>query len=92
MIQWIIVLMCVIMEMNGGATMPDNKNSAAKIRANNKYAAKAYDRINLAVPKGRKATVEEMARQQGGSINALVNALLCREAGLSMEEWKNGGE
>ena len=72
--------------------MADNKNSAAKIRANNKYSAKAYDRINLAVPKGRKQLIEDMAAQRGGSVNALVNALLCREAGLSMEEWKNTGE
>lgn len=68
--------------------MADNKNSAAKIRANNKYGAKAYDRINIAVPKGRKETVEQMAEQRGGSVNALINALLCREAGVTAEEWK----
>lgn len=72
--------------------MAANKNSAAKIRANNKYGAKAYDRINLAVPKGRKQLIESMARDRNTTTNALVNNLLADAAGLSMDEWKNPGE
>ncbi len=52
--------------------MEERKNSAARIRANNKYAAKAYDRINIAVPKGRKDAIQEYAQQRGESINAFI--------------------
>lgn len=72
--------------------MADNKNSAAKIRANNKYAAKVYDRINLAIPKGRKADVEAHAKAKGESVNGLVNALLRADMGLTEEEWKQTTE
>ena len=64
------------------------KNSRAKIEANNRYSEKAYDRINIAIPKGRKATVEACAAEHGQSINGLVNALLMDAAGLTEAEWK----
>lgn len=48
------------------------KNSDARIKANNRYNEKAYDRINIAVPKGKKAMIAEKAAQQGESINAFV--------------------
>lgn len=51
----------------------ENKNSKARIRANNRYNEKAYDRINIAVPKGRKAVIAEKAAASGESINAFVN-------------------
>ena len=38
--------------------MAENKNSRARIEANNRYNAKAYDRINVAVPKGRKDIIK----------------------------------
>lgn len=68
--------------------MGENKNSAARIQANNRYNAKAYDRINIAIPKGRKADVEAHAKAKGESINGLVNALLRADMGLTDEEWK----
>ena len=53
--------------------MPEEKkNSDARIRANNKYNIKAYDRINLAVPKGQKAEIQAAADAQGESINRYV--------------------
>ena len=52
--------------------MPERKNSEARIRANNKYAAKAYDRINIAVPKGRKAELQAHAGQRGESLNGFI--------------------
>lgn len=52
--------------------MPERKNSEARIRANNKYAAKAYDRINIAVPKGRKDGIQAHAAEHGESINAFI--------------------
>lgn len=61
------------------------KTSAA---SKNKYIAKAYDRINLTVPKGRKATVEALAAEREQSVNGLINELLRVAAGLTEDEWK----
>lgn len=66
----------------------DNKNSVARIQANNRYNAKAYDRINVAIPKGRKADVEAHAKSKGESVNGLVNALLRADMGLTDAQWK----
>ena len=52
------------------------------------YNEKAYDRLAITVPKGRKADIEAYAKAQGYSINSLVNALLREAVGLTEEEWK----
>lgn len=55
----------------------ENINSAARIAANNKYNAKAYDRINIAVPKGTKEKIQEHIKKTGDvSINAFLNRLI----------------
>lgn len=41
-------------------------------KAQNKYIAKAYDRINLVVPKGRKDIIKAHAAQHGESVNAFI--------------------
>lgn len=53
--------------------MAERKNSEARIRANNKYNEKAYDRINVAVPKGKKAELQSHTALTGESLNAFVN-------------------
>lgn len=45
----------------------------------NKYNAKAYDRLTLLVPKGKKAVIQDYAAQKDGSVNALFNRLLTEE-------------
>jgi hypothetical protein len=50
--------------------MPERKNSAARIRANNRYNEKAYDRINIAVPKGGKAAVRPRPSGRGSPSTA----------------------
>ncbi len=40
--------------------------------AKNKYNLKAYDRINLTIPKGRKADIQAIAEEQGESINGYI--------------------
>ena len=72
--------------------MKDNKISQARMDANNRYNAKAYDRISVVVPKGRKATVEAAAAKKGESVNAFVNRLLQNETGITPEEWKKTNE
>ena len=45
----------------------------AKTRAQNKYIAKAYDRIEIVVPKGNKDMIRDFAAARGESLNALIN-------------------
>ena len=47
--------------------------SKAHIKATNKWMAKAYDRINLTVPKGRKEATQTAAAAAGQSVNAYIN-------------------
>lgn len=53
--------------------MAERKNSEARIRANNKYNEKAYDRINIAVPKGHKEAIQAHAQSKGESLNGFLN-------------------
>ena len=66
--------------------------SEAKRKANKKWndanMSIMYDRISVLVPKGRKATVESIAKERGESVNGLVNSLLRDAAGLTETEWK----
>jgi len=66
--------------------------SDAQKRAVAKYNAANYDRIEIKVPKGRKADVEAHAKAKGESINGLVNALLRADMGLTDDEWKKDNE
>lgn len=45
----------------------------ASTRAQNRYIAKAYDRINLTVPKGKKDMIQAYAEAQGESVNGFIN-------------------
>lgn len=56
------------------------------------YNEKAYDRLAVTIPKGRKAIVEAHAQSKGLSINGLVNTLLREDLNLSEEEWKSATE
>lgn len=49
-----------------------NKNSKARIEANKRYNDKAYDRIAVVVPKGRKEIIKQAAKRAGQSVNAYV--------------------
>lgn len=62
--------------------------SDAQKRAVAKYNAANYDRIEIKVPKGRKADVEACAKSKGESVNGLVNSLLRENMGLTEDEWK----
>ena len=45
----------------------------AQIRATRKYDAKAYDRIELKVVKGKKDELKTYAASQGETLNGFVN-------------------
>lgn len=45
----------------------------ARTKANNKWNSKAYDRINLTVPKGQKEAIKAHAESRGESVNGFIN-------------------
>ena len=47
--------------------------SKAQMKAQNSWIAKAYDRINLTVPKGKKEEIQKHAHLQGESVNKFIN-------------------
>ena len=49
-----------------------NNNSAAKLRANNRYAKENYDEIKLRVRRGEKEKLMQYAREHGYSLNAFI--------------------
>ena len=53
-----------------------------------KYNKKAYDRLAVTIPKGRRSDIAEYVAQNGETINGLINRLLQNELGLRTSEWK----
>lgn len=58
----------------------------ASTKAQNKYIAKTYDRINYIVPKGQKEIIRQHAESMGESVNAFIS----RAIALAMEHDKIG--
>ena len=50
-----------------------------KAKWQNDYIAKAYDRINLTVPKGQKEIIQEAAKTRGESVNGFIGRLIDEE-------------
>lgn len=50
-------------------------------RAKNKYNCKAYDRLNINVPKGDREMIQKAADALGMSLNCFVTRLIYRELG-----------
>lgn len=65
--------------------MAKTKTSSAVKR---RYNAKAYDRLNVTIPKGRKTDVEAYSRVFGTSVNGLINELLRNELGMDADAWR----
>lgn len=51
--------------------------SKAQQKAVNKYIDKAYDRINLTVPKGEKDVIKAFAESKGESVNGFIYRAIC---------------
>lgn len=52
-----------------------NKNTEARIAANHKYNAKAYDQLTVSVPKGIKQQIID----KGETINGYINRLIAND-------------
>ena len=50
--------------------------SDAQKRATAKYNAKAYDRIEVKVAKGKKAEIKAYAESKGESVNGSINRVI----------------
>ena len=46
----------------------------ATMKAVDKYVKNNYDSFLVRVPKGRKATIEEQAKENGESVNGMINS------------------
>ena len=55
--------------------------SKAQQNATNKWIAKAYDRINLTVPKGKKEEIQVFAEANGESVNGFINRAISETMG-----------
>lgn len=53
--------------------MVEKKVSKAQQRAVHKYVRANYDRIEVTVQKGQKATIKAHAEAQGKSVNGFIN-------------------
>lgn len=47
--------------------------SKAQQKAVNKYMKENYDRVNLTMPKGKKAEIQAYAAKKNESVNAFIN-------------------
>lgn len=56
--------------------MTGEKPKFNKIAYNNDFNSRAYDRINLTVPKGEKDKIKAYAESKGESVNGYINRLI----------------
>lgn len=52
------------------------KDKSAAVKYNNEFIKSAYDRINLTLPKGRKAELQAFVERHGQSVNGFINSLI----------------
>lgn len=64
------------------------KNKADALAYQNKFIAKAYDRINLTMPKGKKEIIQAHAEAHNQSVNSFINSAIDEK----MERDSEGGE
>ena len=57
-------------------------------RAKNRWNEKAYDRMNVMVPKGRKRDIAVYAQGHEQSVNGLVNDAVRQYIGMDETQWK----
>ena len=65
------------------------KTSAA---VKNRYAAKAYDRINLIVKKGQKQVIQQHAEKTGESVNGFINRAIEEAMQRDQQQLPDGGQ
>lgn len=72
--------------------MPERKNGGSgSTDYKRRFNERAYDRLNIVVPKGRKERIEALAAERGQSVNGLIGTLIRREMGMTEAEWRSPG-
>ena len=66
---------------------PVSKNQQKSV---NKYIQKNYDRINLTLPRGKKAEIQEHAHTNGESVNAFIARAIDRTMNEEKSNPQNG--
>lgn len=62
--------------------MPRTKSGEFnQIAYQNEYNKMNYDRIEIKVPKGKKAVIKEAAREAGQSVNEFINQAIAERMG-----------
>lgn len=62
--------------------MPRTKSGEFnQIAYQNEYNKKNYDRIEIKVPKGKKAVIKEAAKEAGQSVNEFINQAIDERMG-----------
>lgn len=56
--------------------MPESENKFDKIKYNNEFNKNNYDSLRIVVPKGIKNKLQTYCRQQGISLNKLINSYI----------------
>ena len=56
--------------------MEEKKVSKAQQKAVNKYVKNNYDRINVTIPKGKKAEIQKAAEAAGESVNNYIRSAI----------------
>lgn len=51
----------------------------------NDYIRRTYDRLNILIPKGQKATIERAAQEANESINQFTNQALLKH--MNLTQW-----
>ena len=69
------IQMDIIYIIIGGAAMGYTE---AQREATARYNKKAYDRIDIIVPKGKREVIKSFARKQGKSTNRFINDAIDR--------------
>nr|DAK90421.1 MAG TPA: Alginate and motility regulator [Caudoviricetes sp.] len=65
--------------------MPSSK---AQQKATNKYINKAYDRVNLTLPKGKKEEIKSHVEGRGESVNKFIARAIDNQMERDKEEDK----
>lgn len=61
-----------------------DKNISAASKAKMKYNVKAYDRLSIIVPKGKREPLKEFAKSKNMTLNEYVNYLLEKDSGIEL--------
>lgn len=67
------------------------KEKSEAIKYNNDFNKKAYDRINLTIPKGQKEVIQAAAEAKGESVNAYIYAAILQRINREGEANKQVG-